>query len=169
VGIAVKHRQLARQVGVFIEHPLENSMASLSFTSTVLDEDTTFIIGSWICIANGLGGFNSHLVHSRKPEASTSTQSSDLDELLLPDLPRQIERTSVFDATSTRAAPGLLGSDSNRSEEASRSKSLCDLEEDLDRLVKIRDEGATVRRGPPVLDYNSDSNEEYLFVNYNSS
>jgi hypothetical protein len=34
------------------------------------------------------------------------------------------------------------------------------LEEDLDRLFKIRDEGATARRGLPVLDYDSDSNEE---------
>jgi hypothetical protein len=55
--MAVKHRQLARQVGVFIEHPPENSMASFSFTSTVLDEGTTFIFGSWICVTNGLGGF----------------------------------------------------------------------------------------------------------------
>jgi hypothetical protein len=31
---------------VFIERPLENSMASLSFTSTVLDEGTTLIFGS---------------------------------------------------------------------------------------------------------------------------
>jgi hypothetical protein len=111
---------------VFIEHPLENLMASLCFTSTVLDEGTTFIFGSWICIANSLGGFNSHLVDSRKPEASTLTRSSNLDELLLPNLPRQIENTFVFDATSTRAAPGLLGSDSNRSEKASRSKSFSD-------------------------------------------
>jgi hypothetical protein len=81
--------------------------------------------------------------------------------LLLPNLPRQIERTSVFDATSTRAAPGLLGSDSNQSEEASPSKSLSNLEEDLDRLFNIRDEGATARRGLPVLDYDSDSNREY--------
>jgi hypothetical protein len=34
------------------------------------------------------------------------------------------------------------------------------LEEDLDRLFKIRDEGAIARRGLPVLDYNFDSNEE---------
>jgi hypothetical protein len=161
VGVAVKHQQLARQVGVFIKHPLENSMASLSFTSTMLDEGTTFIFGSKICVANGLGGFSSHLVNSRKPEASTSTRSSNLDELLLPDLPRQIERMSVFDTTSTRDAPGLLGSNSNRSEEASRSNSLYDLEEDLDRLFKVRDEGATSHRGPPVLDYDADSNEEY--------
>jgi hypothetical protein len=134
---------------LFIEHPPENSMASLSFASTVLDEGTTFIFGSWICVANGLGGFNSHLVDSRKPEASISTRSSNLDELLLLDLPRHIERISVFDATSTRAAPRLLGSDSNRSEEATQSKSLSDLEEDLDRLFKIRDERATACRGPP--------------------
>jgi hypothetical protein len=50
VGVAVKHRQLAHQVEVFIEHPVENSMASLSFTSNVLDEGTTFIFGSWIYV-----------------------------------------------------------------------------------------------------------------------
>jgi hypothetical protein len=125
VGVVVKYRQLARQVGVFIEHPPENLTASLSFTSTVLDEGTTFIFGSWICVANGSGGLNSHLVNSRNPEASTPPQSSDLDEfidnldeLLLPDLARQIERMSVFYVTSTRAALGLVGSDSNRSEGA---------------------------------------------------
>jgi hypothetical protein len=46
VGVAVKHRQLTRHLGVFIEHLLENSMASISFTSNVLDESTTFIFGS---------------------------------------------------------------------------------------------------------------------------
>jgi hypothetical protein len=118
--VVVKHRQLARQVGVFIEHPPENSTASLSFTSTVLDEGTTFIFGSWICITNSLDGFNSHLIDSRKLEAFTRTRRSDLDEfidnldeLLLPDLAVEIEMMSVFGATSTRAAPGLLGLDSN--------------------------------------------------------
>jgi hypothetical protein len=140
---------MVRQVGVFIEHPLENSMSSLSFTSNMLDKGTTFIFGSWICIANGLGGFNSHLIDSRKLEASAATRHSnldsfidDLDELLLLDLPRQIENISIFDMTQSRAAP-RLGSDSNRSEKAPRSKSLPDSEEDLDRLFKIRDEGAT--------------------------
>jgi hypothetical protein len=146
---------------VFIEHPPENSMTSLSFTSIVLDEGTTFIFGFWICIANGLVGFNSHLVDSSKPEASTSTRSSNLDELLLPDLAKQIERTIIFDATSTRAAPRLLGSDSNRSEEATQSKSLSDLEEDLDHLLKIRGEEANAYRRPSIFDNYSDSNEEY--------
>jgi hypothetical protein len=144
---------------VFIEHPLENSMASLSFTSNVLDEGTTF--------ANGLGGFNSHLIDSRKLETFAATRRSnlnsfidDLDELLLPNLSRQIENMSVFNTTPSRAALGL-GSDSNRSEEASRSKSLPDSEDDLDHLFKIRDEGATVHQGPPILDYDSDSDKEY--------
>jgi hypothetical protein len=38
VGVVVKHRQLVHQVGVFIEHPLENLMASFNFTSAMLDE-----------------------------------------------------------------------------------------------------------------------------------
>jgi hypothetical protein len=124
-------------------------MASLSFTSNVLDEGTTFVFGSWICVANDLGSFNSHLTNSRNPEASATTRRSnldsfidDLDELLLPDLPRQIENTSVFNATPSRAAPGL-GSDPNRSEEASRSKFLPNSEEDLDNLFKTRDGGST--------------------------
>jgi hypothetical protein len=64
---------------------------------------------------NGLGGFICHLVDSRKPEASVATRRGnldsfvdDLDELLLLDLPRQIESTPVFDATSTRVAPELF-------------------------------------------------------------
>jgi hypothetical protein len=46
VGLAVKHRQLARRVGVFIEHPLANLVASFDFTSIMLDEGTTFTFGS---------------------------------------------------------------------------------------------------------------------------
>jgi hypothetical protein len=149
VGVAVKHQQLARQVGVFIEHQPENLMASFSFTSTVLDEGTTFIFDLWICIANGSGGFNSHLAGFRKPEAFAATQRSNLDELLLPGLVGEIERMSVFYATSTRTAPGLPGSDTNRSKEVTQSKSLSDLEEDLDRLLKLGDEGVTACPGGP--------------------
>jgi hypothetical protein len=137
----------------------------------LLVEGTTFIFGSWICVANGLGGFNSHLATSRKPEASTPTRRSDLNEfidnlneLLLPDLVRHIKKMSVFDATSTHAAPELVGSDSNRSREATQSKSLSDLEEDLNHLLKLKDEGATACRGPPVFDNYSDSNEEYSSI-----
>jgi hypothetical protein len=99
VGVVVKHRQLTRQIGVFIEHPLENSMSSFNFTSTVLDESTTFIFGSWIYVTNGLGGFHSHLVDSRK--------SSDLDDLLLPDLVLQNRFRRDFHSGCTR--PSRIG------------------------------------------------------------
>jgi hypothetical protein len=162
---------MARQVAVFIEHPPENSMASLSFTSTMLDEGTTFIFGSWICVANGLGGFNSYLDNSKKPEASTQPRQSDLDEfidnldeLLLPDLARQIEKMSVFNATSTHATPELVGLDSNRSERTTQSMSLSNLEEDLDLLLKLKEVGATACRGPPAFDNYSNSNKEYSSI-----
>jgi hypothetical protein len=140
-------------------------MAPFSFTSTMLDEGTTFVFGSRICIANGSGGFNGHLADSRKLKASAANQCSDLDEFIdnLDELllPEEIERMSIFNATSTRAAPRPLRSNSNRceeactlfpfglrnatsvNEEATRSESLSDLEEDLDRLIKLEDEGAT--------------------------
>jgi hypothetical protein len=86
----------------------------------MLDEGTTFIFGSWIYVANGLGSFNIHLANSKEPEASSSTPSSDLnefidnlDDLLFPNLAQQIEKISVFNATSTHDAPDLVGSDSN--------------------------------------------------------
>jgi hypothetical protein len=143
-------------------------MASFNFTSAVLDEGGTFIFGSWICVANGLGGFNSHLANSKEPEASSSISSSDLDDfidnlddMLLPNLAQQIEKMSVSNATSTRDASDLFGSDSNRSEKTSRSKSLSDLEEDLDLLLKIKDAGTTACREAPVFDIYSDSDDEY--------
>jgi hypothetical protein len=153
---------------VFIKHPPENSMASFNFTSAVLDEGTTFTFGSWICVANGLGGFNSRLANSREPEASSSTPSSDLDELinnlddlLLPDLVLQIKKMSIFNTTSTRDALDLVGLESNRSKGTTQSKSLRNLEEDLDLLLKLKDVEATACRGAPIFDNYLDSNEEY--------
>jgi hypothetical protein len=57
-------------------------IASFNFTGTVLDESTTFIFGSWIRVANGLGGFNSHLANSKELEVFSSTSSSDLDDFI---------------------------------------------------------------------------------------
>jgi hypothetical protein len=57
-----KTRQLARQVGGRIRDPLENSMAFFKFPSPVLPEGTTFVFGSWVCVANGAGGFHRHII-----------------------------------------------------------------------------------------------------------
>jgi hypothetical protein len=100
--------------------------------------------------------------------ASTSTRNNDLDEfidilneLLLPDLVLKIENMSVFDVTSTHDAPELIGLNSNRSEGTTQSKSLSDLEEDLDLLLKLKDVGATSCWGPSIFDNYPESNEEY--------
>jgi hypothetical protein len=61
---------------VLIKDPPENSMASFNFTSAVLDEGTT------LCIANGRGGFKSHLADTREPTASTPASYPDIDDLV---------------------------------------------------------------------------------------
>jgi hypothetical protein len=75
----------------------------------------------------------------------------------------------IFNMTSTHDAPDLFESDSNRSEKISRSKSLSDLEEDLDLLLKIKDVGATAGRAAPIFDTYSDSNKEYSSCSTTSS
>jgi len=64
VGLTVKHQQLARQVGDFAEDHLANSMAN-SGDSSFVPKGTTLIFGSWVCTANGSGGFDSHLTNLR--------------------------------------------------------------------------------------------------------
>jgi hypothetical protein len=72
-------------------------MATIDFTSAVLDKGTTFVFGSWVCIADGTGSFRQHLVDDMKPKASAASQRSgldefidNLDETLLPDLAKEI-------------------------------------------------------------------------------
>jgi len=73
--LAAKHRQLARQVGAFVEINSANSMASFTFNSAVLDQGTAFVFGSWVYVANGSGGFDSHLSNPMEPEASPMNKS----------------------------------------------------------------------------------------------
>jgi hypothetical protein len=98
--------------------------------------------------------------------------------MLLPNLAREIEEESVLDAILTRAAPGLLGSDSIRCgeegtrllfelrntahvyQESMQFESLSDLEEDLDHLHKIGEEGATASWEAPIFDKYSDLNDD---------
>jgi hypothetical protein len=57
-------------------------MALLNFTTVALEEDETFILGSWVCFTNGAGNFRRHLVDIRKPEASEPTSRRDIDDLI---------------------------------------------------------------------------------------
>jgi hypothetical protein len=130
VGKAVKHRHLARQVGVRIEDPPASSMASFKFTSAVLPEGTTFVFGSWVCVADGAGDFRRFIIDVMKPKTVVASFHSELDEFVdnLDDLlthgsARKIEEESIFNATPPHAATTTPGSDSLRSKDLhSRSR-----------------------------------------------
>jgi hypothetical protein len=38
-------------------------MATFAFNAMTLDQGTTFVFGSWVFVANGSGGFTSHLTN----------------------------------------------------------------------------------------------------------
>ena len=101
-----KHRQLACQVGDSASS-LANSMATFAFNTMALAQGTTFVFGSWVCAANGSGGFDSHLNNPTEPEAISSRScnhavgSSNLGEMLLPDLAKEIEQKLDTNSSST--------------------------------------------------------------------
>jgi hypothetical protein len=97
-GQPVKHRQLARQVGERVEDPPASSMASFKFTRSVPFQGTTFIFGSWVCIADGVGNFWRFLV-DMKPKISAA-ESATCQPVLL----QQRSRWSLLQA---RLVPAL--------------------------------------------------------------
>jgi hypothetical protein len=127
-GQPAKHRQLVRQVGVRIEDPPANSMASFEFTRSVPSRGKTFVFGSWVCIADGEGDFH-HFLIDMKPKTPASFSQSDLDKFVddLYDLSihgstTRIKEESASSMTSSSAATTLLGLDLFQSEN-SRSRS----------------------------------------------
>jgi hypothetical protein len=147
-------------------------MASVKFTSVVPPQGTTFIFGSWVCVADGAGDFCRFTIDVMKPKILAASFHSDLDEFIdnLDDLlthrfATKTEEESVFNATPPRAATTMLRSDPlqsdnlhNRSrlglrnsatehQEANNSESLSALEKDLDYLLQIRKPEATAHRG----------------------
>jgi hypothetical protein len=146
-------------------------MASFQFTRSVPSQGTTFVFGSWVCVADGVGTFRRFLV-DMKPKTPAASFHSDLDKFVdnLDDLSihgsaAKIEEESAFGATPSSAATILLGSDSFQSkvslsrsrlglrnlatdlQEANVFVSLSTLEEDLDSLLQLRRPEATARRG----------------------
>jgi hypothetical protein len=159
-GQPEKNRQLARQVGERIEDPPANSMASFQFTRSVPSQGTTFVFGSWVCIADGEGDFRRFLI-DMKPKTHTAFSQSDLDkfiddldDLLIHRSATRIEEEPASSTTSSGAATTFLGLDLFQSEdprsrprlgqrdlatdlqEANGSESLSILEEDLDSLLQ---------------------------------
>jgi len=77
----VKQRQLAPTVGQVSDDPLVNAMVIFKFPIIMLKEGTTFIFGSWICVANAQGGFDSHLNDSFHPVIIQSGIISNTDKI----------------------------------------------------------------------------------------
>ena len=79
-------------------------MASFDFSFPAIDAGTTFVFGSWACIANGSEGFSSHLINPTNTEIIRLEQLSKITsaEILLPQLVSEIEKMSFSDTTSTR-------------------------------------------------------------------
>jgi hypothetical protein len=153
------------------EDPPASSMASFRFIRSVPSQGTTFVFGSWVCIADGAGSFRRFLV-DMKPKTSAADLRSNLDKFVdgLDNLPlhasvAQIELEFAPASTSSGVVatpPGLDSSQSrdlhNRSQlglcdlatdfqEAHDSGSLSMFEKDLDSLLQIGKLEATTCRG----------------------
>jgi hypothetical protein len=170
-GQPVKHRQLARQVGERVEDPPESSISSFKFIRSVPSQGTTFVFGSWVCIADGVGNFRRFLVDMR-PKTSAADSRSDLDKFVdgLDNLPlhasaTRIEMGSAPSSTSSRVAATSPGLDSFQSrdlhsrsqfgsckpatnlQEANVSGPLSMLEKGLDFVLQDGKPEATACRG----------------------
>ena len=83
-------------------------MATFAFSTMTPPRGATFIFGSWVCIANGSGGFDSHLADLPTLKATSSesfnklARSDDHGIMLLPDLAKEIEMKLEDNSGSTR-------------------------------------------------------------------
>ena len=107
-----KHRQLARQVGDSASSSA-SLMATFALSTMALPQGATFVFGSWVCVANGLCGFDSHLTNPIMLKATSSKSSNKLagsDDhgvMLLPDLAKEIEMKLEDNLSSTRTQINL--------------------------------------------------------------
>ena len=71
-------------------------------------QGATFVFGSWVCISNGLGGFDSHLTNPTALKATSSESSNKLagsddhGDMILPDFAKEIEQKLDDKSGSTR-------------------------------------------------------------------
>ncbi|CAN6336661.1 unnamed protein product [Urochloa humidicola] len=113
-------------------------MASIKSTVT-FQEGATFVFGSWVCIADGAGGFRRHHAPALEKKAPTSTTrpvvddlAENLDEIQLSNLIGGHEYESDPVLTSTQTQIGLIESDSNPSASGGGIHALCE-----DALLEI--------------------------------
>ena len=83
-------------------------MATFTFSTMSPPQGATFVFSSWVCVANGSGGFDSHLTNSPTLKIITSEDSNKLARshdrgvILLTDLAKGIEAKLEDNSSSTR-------------------------------------------------------------------
>jgi hypothetical protein len=79
-------------------------MATFQFSRSVPSQGTTFVFGSWVCIADGAGNFRRFLI-DMKPKTSTADPRSDLDKFIddLDDLSTHASAAKI----EVESAPGV--------------------------------------------------------------
>ena len=88
-------------------------MATFAFSTMAPPQGATFIFGSWVCVANGSGGFDSHLTNSPTLKIIASEDpnklagSDDHGTMFLPDLAKEIEAKLKDNSSSTRTQINL--------------------------------------------------------------
>jgi hypothetical protein len=99
-------------------------MASFQFTRSVPSYGTTFIFGSWVCVADGEGDFHRFLVDVKPKTPAAFSQSDldkfvdDLDDLSIHGSATRVEEESASGTTSSGAATTFLGLDLFQSEDS---------------------------------------------------
>jgi hypothetical protein len=145
-------------------------MASFKFIRSVPSQGTTFVFGSWVCIADGADNFRRFLV-DMKPKTPAADPRSDLDKFVdeLDNLPICVSATTIEvetppSSTSSDVAATSLRLDSFQSknscnqfklgsrnlvtdlQEANVSGFLYALEKNLDSLLQLGGPEATASR-----------------------
>jgi len=119
-------------------------MASFEFSFPAINAETTFVFGSWVCIANGSGGFSSHLIYPASTETPRREQLGEITsaEIILPEIAKEIENLSLSDPTPTRFPFGLKNSA-------------------LSYSALSRQWNRTGIRTPPIFDSYPDSDDDF--------
>jgi len=156
-------------------------MATFAFSTMAFPQGATFFFGSWICVGNGLHGFDNHLTKPMKPEAISSEScnaiagSDDHGDMLLPNLAKEIEQKHDIYSSSTRTQidfslsptrvetlnPQPIFGLCNVSSAYQRMiKSIySSYEASLDQTTYIENSSTTASREAPIFDVYSDSDE----------
>ena len=97
-------------------------MASLDDNS-VPSEDTSFCVGSWIFVADGLGGFKSRPIDQATPKVPEAAKCYEIDDFI--DQLEEVGHPASYFETRIQLEFGMV-----------ETKTLSELEEDLDRLLE---------------------------------